>query len=509
MTGRIIYLTPEDLTPEDDVAGARDRIEWACADRVVLVLPSDKSNASVREVDFELIGRAGKQFGCEVAVVSPSWTQRQIAESVGLVTFRTVQQAIQQHWIDNEIVDPIERLSPPRRFRPNSLRQFFPRHNWLLLGLRLIVALATVAIVAAAALMIVPSAKITLTASSQSISLIVPVTLDTQIDKVDIEGRMVPARRVDVIVEDVASAPATGAKDIPKSKAKGSVYFLNVLATPYVVPKNTVVRTSSASVAVRFITLSDVEVPPGGRAEVSIEAIEEGPSGNVPANQVNSVEGLPALAVKVINTKPTEGGGNETVRSVTEDDYKLARATVRDRLLQTAVEKMNQDPEVVRNGWFVVPNTLFIADVQDETYDRFITEQADAVNLNMRLQIAGLAVAPADLDDISRAALTERVPTGFSLLEMNTERGDVAEEGTGNRTELYIVSHGIAGAEIDETEVKELVRGKTIADAQSLLLQELSLKGNPVIDVEPAWLLQYTNRLPFVILRIGIQVKRE
>jgi hypothetical protein len=224
---------------------------------------------------------------------------------------------------------------------------------------------------------------------------------------------------------------------------------------------------------------------------------------------VNSVEGLPALAVKVLNPAPTGGGGDETVRSVTEDDYRRARAAVRDRLLQVAVEKMTQDPEVVRNGWYVVPNTLFIADVQDETYDRFLTEQADEVRLNMRLQVAGYAVAPADLDAVARTVLVNRVPENYSLLSMSTERGDVAEEGTGNRIEFYIVARGVAGAQIDEAQVKSLVRGKTIADAQSILLQKLSLKVNPVINVEPAWLLQYTDRLPFVTLRIETQVKRE
>ena len=504
MFGKIIHIAPE-----DDLAGIRDRVEWAQADRVALVLPDASSHQSLRELDFALIWRASQQLGCEVAIVSRNSNIRKVAHGSGLITFRSINQAVRYRWIANDDVDPLERRTPPRRFSPNSLRRFFPRRNWLVIGLKFLVALATIAIVSAAALVVVPSAQVTLTASSQDISMIIPVTLDTQTNRVDVSHLIVPAQRVDVVVEGVVSVPTSGAKDIPQGKAAGSVLFFNTLATPYKVPKNTVVRTSSASVAIRFVTLNDVEVPPAGRAEVAIQAIDEGPGGNVPANQINRIEGLPSLAVNVLNIAPTKGGGVKTVRAVTQDDYTRARALAQEKLLQTALEKMKNDPTVARNGWYIVPNTLFIADVQDETYNRFVTEQADELSLNLRLQVAGLAVSPADLDTIARAKIASRVPKGFSLLDVTTQRGDVAEEGTGVRTEFFITAHARAGAAIDTNVVKKLVRGRSIADAQSILLQNFSLKGNPVIDVQPDWLLHYTNRMPFVTLRIQAQVNRQ
>lgn len=504
MIGKIVYLTPD-----DDIAGIRDRVEWANADRVALVFPEQKGAHPMREVDFQLIRRMSEQSGCQIAVVSSSGTTRATAQQCGLVTFRTVQQAIMRGWSDTGEIEPITRLHPQRHFRPSSLRRFFPRRNYLAIGLRLVISMVALAVVAASALVIVPSATLTLRANSESISLIVPVTLDRQIDRVDLQTSTVPVQRVDVIVEDVATVATTGAKDIARGKSRGSVILLNVLSTPFNVPKNTVVRTSSASVAVRFITMSGVEVPPGGQAETPIEALEEGPSGNVPANQINVVEGMPALAVKVFNLQGTRGGGVETVRAVTEDDYARARAAVREKLLRIALDRMKEDTEVVRNGLYVIANTLFIADVQDETYDRFITERADEVTLNMRLQVAGNAVNPAHLDAVAAAVLEDNVSSDFSLLSVRHELGDVAEEGTGTRQVFYIIAHGIAGAEISEGQVKRQVRGLTISEAQSVLLRELSLRGNPVIKVEPDWLFQRVSRLPFVTLRIGVNVVRE
>ena len=506
MIGRIVYVTPD-----DDVAGIRDRVAWANADRVVLVMAGEDGRpaARLREIDWALIQRAAEQHGCEIAVVHPEWSQRRTARQVGLVAFSRIEDAIRRAWIPSDEVEPIERQTPPRRFAPSSLRRFFPKRDWLMIGVRVIVALGALAIVVGAGLLVVPTAEITLTASSQSLSTIVPVSLDVQATEPDIEARVVPAQRVDVIVEDQFTTPATGAKDVPRQKSAGQVTFFNLLATPYRIPKNTVVRTSSASVAVRFVTLADIEVPGGGRGDVSVEALEQGPGSNVPANQINRVEGMAALAVRVINQSATSGGANETVRAVTEADYRRARNALRDKLVMQALEKMKQDPDVTGNGLFVVPDTLFVADVQDETYNRFISEQADEVTLNMRFQMAGLAVSPSHLAEVARQTLESKVPSGFSLLSVSTERGDVAEEGTGPSTVFFMVAKGIAGAEIDENTVRKEVRGRTVGEAQSVLLQEFSLRSNPVIAIGPDWLTQYFGRLPYVTLRIRTTVRRE
>jgi hypothetical protein len=275
------------------------------------------------------------------------------------------------------------------------------------------------------------------------------------------------------------------------------------------VPRNTVVRTTATSTPARFITLSDVEVPPGGQATVNVQAIDMGTVGNVGAGQINLVEGVPALAVSVINNGPTGGGGNETVKAVTNDDYARLRTALREKLLDEAVQKMRAQREVVNSGLIILPETLFVADVQDETFDRFVTEQADQVSLNMRLQVAGLAVDPGDLDVISREVLKERVPDGFELLSVQSASGEVAEEGTGTDTVFYVNARGTAGANIDERELKQLVRGKTLAEAQSALLQNYALVRNPQIITGPDWLMQSVNRLPLVIQRIDTEVKRE
>jgi len=501
MIGRIIPLDPA-----DDIAGACDRIEWANADRMVLVMPE---GMRWRELDFVQLYRAARARGVEVAVVNRDPEQRATAREAGLLAFAHVNDAITCQWLPGGDVEPIRRLTPARRFVPNSLQRFFPRRSALLLAGRALVTLVALAVLSAAALLLLPEAEITLTASSQGLRVIVPVTLDVRTDRVNLEARTIPATRVDVIVEGRMSTNTTGERSLPRSKARGAVTFTNVLATPFTVPRNTVVRTTATSTPARFITLSDVEIPPGGRADVEVEAIDPGPNANVAAGQINQVEGVPALAVTVINTAPTGGGGNVILPAVAEDDYRRLRSALRSRLLREASDKMQQQREVLSEGLLVLPETLFIADRQDETFDRFITEQADTVSLNMRLQVAGLAVSPRDLETVAREALKARVPEGFELLAAEALRGEVAEEGTGNQVLLFVEARGLAGAAIDENAVRRLVRGRTPADAQAALLQNFALKRNPRIEAGPRWLMQYVNRLPWVTLRINARVERE
>jgi len=501
MIGRVVLFDPA-----DDPASAADRIAWARSSRVISVLPAE---AGWEVLDFVRLRRAAEALGVMLAVVTVNPRHQMMAREAGLPAFPTVADAQACPWQQDADDVPLRRLTPPRRFVTNSLARFFPKRHPLARLAAAILTLAALMLIVGLALIVIHEAKITLTASSERIATIVPVRLDTSASQVDIRTRTIPAVRLDVIVEGRASTPATGQKSIPSSKARGSVTFFNLLATSYVVPSNTVVRTSATNVPVRFVTLNNVEVPPAGRASVEIEAIEAGPAGNVNPGQINRVEGVPSLAVTVINELPTSGGGNVILPAVTEADYRRLRAELQKKLLKDASAKMQQLPEVLNGGLLVLPQTLFIADRQDEAFDRFIGEQADAVNMNLRLQVAGLAISPRDLETLAREALKPKVPQGFDLLAAEARRGEVAEEGTGREVVLFVEARGLVGAAIDENAVRQLVRGKTLTEAQAALLQSFSLKRNPRIEAGPDWLMALINRLPVLTIRIHTQVERE
>jgi len=342
MIGRILTLDPA-----DDVVGAADRIAWAKASHVIVIMPAE---ARWADLDFVRLRRAADAQGIALAIVTADKQQQMMAREAGLPAFSTVAEAQACAWERDDAPTPLRRLRPPRRFVPNSLARFFPRRRpWARL-LAAALTLTTLLMVSSLAFIAIHEAKITLAASSQRIATIVPVRLDTSAPRVDLRTRTIPAARLDVVVEGRASTPATGQRSVPSSKARGSVTFFNLLTTSYVVPSNTVVRTTATNVPVRFVTLNDVEVPPAGRASVEIEAIEAGPAGNVNPGQINRVEGVPSLAVTVINEALTSGGGNVILPAVTEADYRWLRAELQRKLLREAAAKMQQLPDVRSEG---------------------------------------------------------------------------------------------------------------------------------------------------------------
>ncbi|MBX7212534.1 MAG: baseplate J/gp47 family protein [Thermoflexales bacterium] len=501
MSGRIITVTAD-----DDAASFADRLEWANTPRVIAEIAE---GFRLDDVGWARVRRAAERAGITLAVASPDRLLRAAAAEVGLFAFGSVEDAAAREWLNEDAPPPLQRVGRPRHFRTNTLRRFFPRRNWLSIGLRILIALATVALLAGAGLMVAPTARVTMSASSQSLQTIVPVTLTTVSANASPAKSIVYAERVDVVVEDTLATPTSGEKTIPKFKARGTVTFFNVLSTPYKVPRDTVVRASASSSAARFVTLNDVDVPPGGQANVAIEAIDVGGDGNVPANTVNVVEGVPAIAVRVSNEQGTSGGGGETVRAVTQADFARLRIQARGALFQRAQREMLKLPAVAKSGLYVIPASLYVADVQDETFDRFVTEEASELKLTMRLQVAGLAVKPADLDEVARSVLSARAPAGFDLLSATAERGDIAEEGTGTGVQYFLVARGIAGAEIDEFAVRKLIRGKTADEARRLLQTQYRLNSAPAIEIGPSWLPAAFFRVPWVASRIEINVVRK
>jgi hypothetical protein len=197
------------------------------------------------------------------------------------------------------------------------------------------------------------------------------------------------------------------------------------------------------------------------------------------------------------------------VRAATQEDFRRLRAELRRRLLQRAADEMLKEPEVAQGGLYVIPESVYIAEVQDETFDRFVTEEANELKLTLRMQVAGLAVSPDDLDAVARVALLPKAPRGFELLSARAERGDVAEEGTGTRVEYYMVARGIAGAAIDESALKKLIRGQTPDEARRALQGAYRLNAPPTIEITPEWLPAILTRLPLAPMRIDVTVKRE
>ena len=363
---------------------------------------------------------------------------------------------------------------------------------------------------------IVPAARLTLTPAQTQLAAIARITVvvpapgqESDLQGIDFQGQRIAGRRVSAEVGGEAVAAATGTSDVPSSRATGTVVFSNLLAQDYTVGRNTAVRTS-AGTPVRFVTTGDVMVPPSGQAAIGIEALEPGPDGNVDVGMINQVEGAAARAVRVTNPEPGRGGGVSQVRAVTQSDREVLRRSVLSELRAQGYQSVLTRPEAeggLKEGEYLVPGSVRVFQVLHETYDRFATEEAESVKLEMRVSVTGVVVDLADAYNLARHVLSLRLPERYELIEIGYRPGLMGDNVIGEGTlSFYVDAAGVAEARLEHDQVKQWLRGKPYEEGIALLNAALENRDLPVtelpkIQIWPEWAAK---RFPSLIWRMQV-----
>jgi hypothetical protein len=333
------------------------------------------------------------------------------------------------------------------------------------------------------------------------VSTTLVVEANPSLESIDFIGVRVPARVVELEVVGSDEIATTAVRDEPEATASGEVVFTNKRSEATTVMSDTIV-TTSAGTTTRFHTTQEVTIPPGlgSRARAPIEAIEPGPSGNVPAYSINRVEGPMDRQVNVINAEPTGGGGVSQVTYVTSADKdQLSESTLhqlKENGYSTMVAELAEEE--------ILPRESLLAFILSETYDMFPGEVSDSLGLHMRALVRGTVIDRENVELLGLRMLQFEVREGFQLLSDATEVRldevtDVAYDGT---LTLRMTAAGLSWVEINELEIREAARGKSVAEADEYLTRHLSLVEDPTIEVSPAW----WGRLPWLPFQITVEV---
>jgi hypothetical protein len=491
---------------DDDLAVLRDYLRQVEERRVVLSFPWEARLLS-RPLNIRLIVREARRSGVSVAIVSPDPEHRSVVRKIGLPIFPTVERAESaKDWAlpEQEVVEPPTRhwwedeisvWSPPRRI-------VFPRwirHIWH--GARLIVFLVTLVVMLVFAAFVIPQATVVIVPQGETFSYIVPVSAvyDPDMEETDVEQRLIPARRVGDYFEGYLEVETTGSAAFTAGRATGSVLFTNLLAQEVVVPQGTVVRTSSGVFPVRYSTTQAVTAPPLGQISAPIEAVDAGPAGNVGVNQINLVEGITGLALRVTNPEATYGGSTESLRAVSQADMDRAR----DLLIVQLLEEAHQELQIYLEPTEFLPFSSLTVQGSELSFNRFLSERADTLGLHMQILVTGLVVDRGNAQAIAYTELSQNLPPNYQLIETSYHIGEMAEEsiGAGDLT-FFVTVEGYAVASLEAAEIQEMALGKPLEEISDFLTEELPLAREPQVTVWPDWF----PRMPFLPLKITVFV---
>ena len=496
--------------------------QGSAGDQVLLVLPKGADDLA-SEVRLQVLRRQADAAKVQVGLVTRDRDIRHFARKARIPTFSSAEKA-QGRWRypkspallpSPSLVRPLV-VDPPRdvgrgveapaivtvggaTLLDGRTRQ--RKDHWWLTWLGYLLLIIVVAVlIGGLALLVLPQATVTVIPARTQFVSSIEVSSQVGIDEPDYLNDVVPARAVQARVEGLGTVETTGVDEAPVGKATGVATLINQTNREIVIPQNTIVRTTTGN-NVRFRTTDETTAPPGVGQQVTanIEAVEPGRQGNVPAFTINEIEGPLNVSLRVSNQSGTAGGTVESVAVVIQPDKDRLLGQLQDQLQRQAYSQLATG---LGQGEIIPPETVSTFTLA-ETYDSFAGEQADVLGMQLQLLARGIAVDIAGAEALADRSLRESIPSDHFLLE------ETIQVGQPNFTRFSDASVDFtltASAEtlipITTGQVRSLLIGAPLEDAESILLDNLELAVLPEITLEPNWL----NLLPYIPTRIVVRV---
>ncbi len=482
------------LTPDDDLASLRERLKRTMADTVVVIVPNDVlllRNA----VNVKLLRRYAEQMALNIVIVTRDGSTGELARRQSFPVYPSLERIPRQN---RGGLSKQQLKSVPGLPHVPFYRRLVGLGFWLVAP---VVLAGGVFLLALVAVFLAPSATITVVPANQTITTTLAVTASPQIRALDSANGQVPARPVQILIEDTGQVLTTGVKRIPDAAAAGTVVFANRSLGPLTIPKGTTVHTATGT-SVRFRTDEDASLPAGAfsTVRVPVKAVDPGLTGNVKAGNINVVEGPLSFQISVLNDADTTGGTEKQVKYVTLQD----RSNLTDAIVQKI--KGNSYTELLKHnptGDILPAETLTLA-VNEASFDKSLDAEGTYLTGKVRATVSGLVVDNDNLKTMVAARLQDQVPGGFTILPGGISFGAPTNVHFSDGVlTLQIAASALSQANIDAQEIQRAAAAQTPEDATAAIAQSFQLAKAPEIDLANSRF----GRMPFLTSRIKVNVE--
>lgn len=339
-----------------------------------------------------------------------------------------------------------------------------------------------------------PSATVTITAKTSPVNISKKLTLDATRQQSD-TGRFELKATVQQVKKSVATEfDATGSKDIG-SKAKGTITVRNCdYPDDFTLPAGAKFTSSSGKV---FITTKAVVVPQfkgpapsctqsgsaSGKADVTVEAQESGPSYNIAA-QKYTLSGYTS-GVDGFGTE-MEGGTSQIVKVVSQEDVDKAK----ELLPQTDAEAAESELKALFTDSQIIIEESFEVKIGDVVASPAVGEQANRAKITRETTYTISGLDRSDVDTILKAAVGDQLVAkpdqqAYSYGE-DTIRFQDFQRTDANITTVSLVTTGFVGPKIDVDQLAEQLTGKRYGEIQAHVNNIPGVQ-SVTIDLSPFW----------------------
>lgn len=493
------------LEPHDDTISVKDKMGWSQTGRVVLVWPT-RGQLLDRHLDLVLLLRHSHSLGVQISLVTHDPEVRFQAQSLGIPVFKTVAKAQKSPWrrsrryrggVSQEDMSDSERFTrlqnivsnPMHRSRETPQLSQTYRIVFFSLGVLAVLSIAAV---------LLPSAEIALIPETRQQSITLQVQASEEASEVKLTGTL-PVRTIKTIVEGRASIQTTGEVSVPTGFASGDVQFRNLTDKTVTIPVGTVVSSSDGSQ--RYSTQRAARLPagPGEALIVPVQALYSGGASNLPAGQINIVEGELGVNVTVENLERTEGGSYTSSPAPADSDRSRLREQLISTLQDNALQEINSS---LAEGYVLLDDTPSLVKVITEEYSPPDLQPASELGLTLRLEFKVPYISIDDQELLAKSILDANLPDGFIPIPgtLTIEHLSPPIYIDKEKSSWQVEFGRSIQSEPTINQAVSLSLGRSPKNASQQLMNNLSLSAPPTIITTPSW----WPFLPLIPMRIDV-----
>jgi len=324
--------------------------------------------------------------------------------------------------------------------------------------------------------------------------------------QIDWDNNILPLHETEVEINGQEELTTSGVRLVGDSRAKGVVKFINERQEEVKIPAGSIIRTENN---IKFKTISDLIVPrlevdylmdvpvgmKAGQAEVEIEALTKGSTGNVSIGRIKKLD-ISQDKVHVINPEPSLGGEDKRVSLVADEDIERAKKTLDEKLKSKLITKIYQE---LGGNFRIIENKITYSEPSYK-FSHSVGEIAAIINVEGSLTAKGYLLKNNEIDRLVTKLFKDRLPNDVQLMSSGVNIESIQLEEKDNS--MYNILIGISAPVIPSIDSENLVKGLSGLD---LIAAQSFLEDN--VNIDNFSINTQNTRLPNMGFAIKVVVK--